>query len=89
MVFLKNQYLDHIKTKSSWVREKINTYKDRLMDWDMNNKSRISEYRVENDMRLPKKSDIVYKNKKELHEDNMEKELLKMNLNIMKDEADI
>ena len=55
-------------------------------EWKANNHSKHSKFSLINSMKLPNKSQIAYDIKKELHKDNMDKQLLKMNLDMMKNE---
>ena len=68
-----------MQTKSSWVKNRVTHYKDRLNDWIANDSSRISKYKRLNPLKSPNASQLDYLRKKELHEDDLEKQLLKQN----------
>ena len=77
-----------MQNKSGWVKSRIDFYKDRLEDWISTQKIKGNKFKRMNHLQKPQKKHVDFAKKKELHEDNLDRNLLKQNQDMMKNEED-
>ena len=68
-----------MQNKSGWVKSRIDFYKDRLEDWISTQKIKGNKFKRMNHLQKPQKKHVDFAKKKELHEDNLDRNLLKQN----------